>query len=255
MSDFVTFLKPEAFVEGLRSIHSAIRTPKSQVPSEISLKAKYQLFITNYPIVGDAQFFYACELFANEVQSREFAKFPSFEELVAPLFERDVVTGRPLRLKPAELPRAPWSPHQLVQARALRQSAEPTGVPALVGTPEAVKTTYPLSDRWQIVKRNAENGTTGGALTAAEYRALQEAARKEEPRRACERKSYRGMQKLLETVMLEKGFNSIAEYNALLPEHEQVFPSEEWLRAHPKFLDENYKADYQFPPYEHDPSN
>ena len=55
--------------------------------------------------------------------------------------------------------------------------------------------------------------------------------------------------------MLEKGLNSIAGYNALLPEHEQVFPSEQWLRKHPEFLDENYKANYQFPSHEHDPPN
>lgn len=255
MSDFVTFLKPEVFIEGLRSIHSAIRTPKSQVPSEISLKAKYQLFITEYPIVGDTQFFYACELFANEVQSREYAKFPSFEELVAPLFERDVVMGRPLRLKPVDLPPAPWSRHQLMQAMTLRQAALQPSPPPLIGTPEAVRTTYPLSDRWQVVKQNVENGTTGGTLTATEYRALQEAAKKEEPQRVCQKKHYKGMQRLLETVHLPKGFNSIAGYNALLPEHEQVFPSEQWLRAHPEFLDENYKANYEFPPQPHDPPN
>ena len=254
MSDFVTFLKPEAFMEGLRSIHSAIRTPKSQVPSEISLKAKYQLFIAEYPIVGDAQFFYACELFANEVQSREFAKFPAFEELVAPLFERDVVTGKPLRLKPADLPSTPWSPHQLMQAMTMRQAAlQPSPLP-LIGTPEAVKTTYPLSDRWQVVKQNVENETTGGTLTATEYRALQEVAEKEEPQRVCEKKRYRGMQGILETL-LEKGINSVAGYNALLPEPQQIFPSEQWLRKHPEFLDENYKANYQFPSYEHDPPN
>ena len=248
MSDFVTFLKPEVFIEGLRSIHSAIRTPQKQVPSEISLKAKYQLFITEYPIVGDAQFFYACELFADEVQSREYAKFPSFEELVAPLFERDVVTGKPLRLKPAELSSAPWSQHQLMQALTMRQAALPPSPPPLIGTPEAVKTAYPLSDRWQVVKQNIENQTSGGTLTATEYRALQEATERERPQRTSEKRQYRGMQKLLHTL-LEKGFVTVAGYNALLPPDEQIFPTEEWLRAHPEFLDENYKANYQLPSF------
>ena len=98
-------LDPEAFTLGCRMIERHIRTRADAAWSTEDFKLKFVSFSADFPEVSTPQFLWACERWI-QAATGEFLRFPTWRQLMAPLYRCDAgLPNRAWGFKP-DLPRS-----------------------------------------------------------------------------------------------------------------------------------------------------
>jgi hypothetical protein len=74
------------FLAGAEMIFAYLRVKEADVWSESIGKLKFASFKGSFPEVDREQFLWACEMWVQESAGKEFLKFPTWAELMAPLY-------------------------------------------------------------------------------------------------------------------------------------------------------------------------
>ena len=82
-------LQPRAFLVGVEVIFSHLRLKESDRWSETVALLKLASFAEAFPEVNDGQFLWACEQWAQGAIGGTFHAFPTWRELMAPLYRRE----------------------------------------------------------------------------------------------------------------------------------------------------------------------
>ena len=79
-------LDAETFLSGVEMIQQQLRIKRDDQWSTNVCKLKYASFMTEFPEVSSVQFFWACEQWIQMFSAKDFATFPTWQELMIPLY-------------------------------------------------------------------------------------------------------------------------------------------------------------------------
>lgn len=79
-------LDAETFLAGVEMIQQQLRIKRDDQWSTNVCKLKYTSFLAEFPEVSNRQFFWACERWIQEFSAKDFVTFPTWEELMVPLY-------------------------------------------------------------------------------------------------------------------------------------------------------------------------
>jgi hypothetical protein len=211
-------LDPEAFTRGCRMIERHMRTRSEVIWSPEDFKLKFVSFNSEFPEVNTSQFLWACERWIQETDD-EFLRFPTWKQLMAPLYRcENGIPNRSWGPRP-DLPRSVQFTaeqlNQLPQLPVLQPEALP---PAQEDDPD--DTTRLTDAKWQAYLQGAATGTDspGSQLPWTKPFATRN---------------------VLETGLRE-GLWSTTQFNGPSPAP-PVLPSLGFLEEHPQFRDRFFR--------------
>lgn len=79
-------LDAETFLAGVEMIQQQLRIKRDDQWSTVVCKLKYTSFLSEFPEVQSHQFFWACERWIQMFSAKDFATFPTWQELMVPLY-------------------------------------------------------------------------------------------------------------------------------------------------------------------------
>jgi hypothetical protein len=79
-------LDAETFLSGVEMIQQQLRIKRDDQWSTNVCKLKYASFMAEFPEVSSVQFFWACEQWIQMFSAKDFATFPTWQELMIPLY-------------------------------------------------------------------------------------------------------------------------------------------------------------------------
>jgi len=79
-------LDAETFLAGVEMIQQQLRIKRDDQWSTNVCKLKYTSFLSEFPEVSSVQFFWACEQWIQMFSAKDFATFPTWQELMIPLY-------------------------------------------------------------------------------------------------------------------------------------------------------------------------
>ena len=79
-------LDAETFLAGVEMIQQQLRIKRDDQWSTVVCKLKYTSFLAEFPEVQSHQFFWACERWIQQFSAKDFATFPTWQELMVPLY-------------------------------------------------------------------------------------------------------------------------------------------------------------------------
>ncbi len=79
-------LDVETFLAGAEMIQQQLRVKRDDQWSTTVCKLKFSSFRTEFPEVSSVQFFWACEQWIQQFSAKDFATFPTWQELMVPLY-------------------------------------------------------------------------------------------------------------------------------------------------------------------------
>ena len=79
-------LDAETFLAGVEMIQQQLRIKRDDQWSTVVCKLKYTSFLSEFPEVQSHQFFWACERWIQQFSAKDFATFPTWQELMVPLY-------------------------------------------------------------------------------------------------------------------------------------------------------------------------
>ena len=79
-------LTPETFLAGIEMVQQQLRIKRDDQWSAAVCKLKFASFCAEFPEVNDPQFFWACEQWIQRHSDRDFVRFPTWVELMVPLY-------------------------------------------------------------------------------------------------------------------------------------------------------------------------
>jgi hypothetical protein len=79
-------LSPNTFLAGVEMIQQQLRIKREDRWSPEVCKLKFVSFQTEFPEVNDAQFFWTCEQWIQQRSVKDYATFPIWTDLMAPLY-------------------------------------------------------------------------------------------------------------------------------------------------------------------------
>ena len=130
-------LTPETFLAAIEMLQQQLRIKRDDHWSPAVCKLKYGSFCSEFPEVNDAQFFWCCEQWIQNFSSRDFAKFPTWGQLMVSLYASE--NGRANRSWgfKRELPQmVSPSPEQVAmlpgRAKSIAAAADPQNAAAYV---------------------------------------------------------------------------------------------------------------------------
>lgn len=82
-------LAPETFLAGVEMIQQQLRVKREDRWSTHICKLKFVSFQSEFPEVNDAQFFWACEQWIQNHNTKNFPTFPTWKQLMTPLYSTE----------------------------------------------------------------------------------------------------------------------------------------------------------------------
>lgn len=79
-------LDAETFLAGVEMIQQQLRIKRDDQWSANVCKLKYTSFLAEFPEVNNVQFFWTCEQWIQQFSAKDFATFPTWSELMVPLY-------------------------------------------------------------------------------------------------------------------------------------------------------------------------
>ena len=79
-------LAPETFLAGVEMVQQQLRIKREDRWSAQVCKLKFVSFQAEFPEVNDPQFFWACEQWIQHHNGKDFPSFPTWKELMTPLY-------------------------------------------------------------------------------------------------------------------------------------------------------------------------
>ncbi len=79
-------LDAETFLAGVEMIQQQLRIKRDDQWSTVVCTLKYTSFCSEFPEVQSHQFFWACERWIQMFSAKDFATFPTWQELMVPLY-------------------------------------------------------------------------------------------------------------------------------------------------------------------------
>ena len=79
-------MKIETFLAGIEMVQQQLRVKKEDRWSVEVCGLKFNSFISEFPEVNDAQFFWSCERWIQDYTKTEFTRMPTWQQLMCPLY-------------------------------------------------------------------------------------------------------------------------------------------------------------------------
>lgn len=156
-------VKPDTFLAGIEMVQQQLRIKRDDQWSPAVCRLKYTSFCNEFPEVNDPQFFWACEQWIQLYSSKDFAKFPTWAELMVPLYATE--NGRANRSWgfKRDLP-------ELVQPTAQQQSLLPKQARSIAGAADPHNAdAYQLFHSTTLPMLPSVTASSGDGLTKEEW--------------------------------------------------------------------------------------
>lgn len=76
----------KVFLAGVEMVQQSLRLKKEDLWSPQVCKLKYTSFVNEFPEVAEHQFFWACEQWIQSTGGKDFLRFPTWGQLMVPLY-------------------------------------------------------------------------------------------------------------------------------------------------------------------------